>query len=319
MPIGMTPQHATQLPANNNPAVAAADLERHINPAFLVHQLHDADVTAIADVFIEARSLGARAWMATSVCAGLAQARASRGDRVLDDLSRLFNLHRSRIARLGAIYRKLLLPRIEEQGEAATFILAEQAWYEIAVEAADALGRDPMELLEEAEEEKLANPRFSTRKWKERLGLCEHGAMANKLRTVLVRLAGIEDDVIEAFRGDPDRELLERAADVIDRAGYERPLGWISVLDGGMRWSYVNPDYARALGYEPEWLIGRLSTDIVLEVRELARGKAADEAEALVLRKDGTLARVVARVFTVRDHRGAPLGVVAKVLSIDDA
>src|SRR4029453_2127031 len=178
--------------------------DRLLDPVAVDQHLRGADLTTIASVFEHARGRGQRAWMTMAVCVGRAQAQGDRGDAVIERMAELFRLHRSRIARLGRIYREAIRPRIESSTQ-ARFPLAEQAWYEIATEASGPLGRSTVALLAEAEERKRADPRYSTRRWKADLGITSAAPGSVKLRALLVRLVGVEDDAVEEFaQGDAD-------------------------------------------------------------------------------------------------------------------
>ncbi len=254
--------------------------DRLLDPVAVSRLLHGADLGQIAAIFAKARARGQRAWMTMAVCVGEAQDAAGRGDAIIERMASLFGLHRSRIARLGRIYREALRPRLTA-GAPASFPLAEQAWYEIATEAAGPLGRSVLDLLREAEDRKRLDPRYSTRRWKADLGIASPTSTTGQLGALLVRLAGIEDDAVEEFaRGDTDRnrDLLEAAALVIDRAGRgtlrdppaappaatgraaaehqptlagpAEPDRWVFDADGRTAW--VGAGVARAFGEEPE-------------------------------------------------------------------
>lgn len=243
----------------------SSDLDdRLLDPVAVDRHLRGADLAMIASVFERARGRGQRAWMTMAVCVGRAQAQGGRGDAVIERMAELFRLHRSRIARLGRIYREALLPRLEGTS-APTFPLAEQAWYEIATEAAGPLGRPALALLAEAEERKGADPRYSTRRWKSDLGITNADSESAKLRALLVRLTDVEDDAVEEFaQGDADqnRELLVAASRIIGRASRPtrastvRSLCRTKVEGGDTTIEEITPDLAAQLGYTPAELIG---------------------------------------------------------------
>ena len=97
--------------------------DRLLDPVAVDRHLRGADLALIANVFERARGRGQRAWMTMAVCVGRAQAQGGRGDAVIERMAELFRLHRSRIARLGRIYREALLPRLESTST-PTFPLA---------------------------------------------------------------------------------------------------------------------------------------------------------------------------------------------------
>jgi len=202
---------------DSTPAAVPATVERLLSPAHVVDLLQDATLEELAAFFAQARDMGSRAWMAMAVCVGLAQERSTYGDDALGQLSQLFGLHRSRIARLGRIYRELLRERITHEGDAATFVLSEQSWYEVAVEAAPIVRRSPDELLADAEARKLDDSRYSIRRWKDDLGLDGDDSLdgeAKRVLGLLVKIASMPDDVIEAIHrtSGPDTLATIRTA-----------------------------------------------------------------------------------------------------------
>jgi PAS domain S-box-containing protein len=238
---------------------------RLLDPIAVDEYLRGADLGTIAQVFERARGRGQRAWMTMAVCVGQAQAQGDRGDAVIERMAELFRLHRSRIARLGRIYREAIRPRLESSTQ-PSFPLAEQAWYEIATEASGPLGRSTVALLVDAEERKRADPRYSTRRWKSDLGITNAETGSTKLRALLVRLVGVEDDAVEEFaQGDADQnsELLLAASRVIGRAAHSARVGGSRsccrttfddqrdlVIDD------ISPDLAAQLGRTPTEMIG---------------------------------------------------------------
>lgn len=203
-------------------AALPAAAERLFQPARVADLLKDATVEELGCYFQQARELGSRAWMAMAVCVGLAQEKSTWGDDTLGQLSTLFGLHRSRIARLGRIYRELLRDRIQREGEAATFLLPEMSWYEVAVETSPQVSRSPDDLLAEAEDRKMEDPRYSIRRWKDDLGLeREDGSLESEIRAAikhLMEIASAPDDVISALKQRSDiRPTTESARDVLER------------------------------------------------------------------------------------------------------
>jgi PAS domain-containing protein len=245
--------------------------DRLLDPVAVDRHLRGADLALIASVFERARGRGQRAWMTMAVCVGRAQAQGGRGDAVIERMAELFRLHRSRIARLGRIYREALLPRLEGAGT-PIFPLAEQAWYEIATEAAGPLGRSALALLAEAEERKRSDPRYSTRRWKSDLGITSADTESAKLRALLVRLAGVEDDAVEEFaQGDADqnRELLQAASRIIGRASSPTRTAparslWRTLVEGSeVTVEDISADLAAQLGRTPAEVIGGSFFDLV--------------------------------------------------------
>lgn len=209
----------TPIVVANLPATA----ERLMHPAKVDEMLEGRTVEELGAFFRSARDLGARAWMSMAIAVGHAQASSDYGDGALDTLSQHFGLHRSRIARLGKIYREIIKPRIEESGDAATFPIGEQSFFEVACEAAPIVARSPVEILAEAEDAKAEDPRYSVRRMREDLGLVEDDTVAGdakKTLALLVKLAATRDETVNAILREMDGEkevVIRQVMDVVVR------------------------------------------------------------------------------------------------------
>ena len=205
-----------------NTAQALANWSRALDPVQLDSSLAKLSLDELGVVYREAVDLGQRAWMALACCVGRAQEAAGYGDAALEQLAEHFGAHRGTIGRLGKIYRDLLLPRIAA-GQ-SDFVLAEKDYYLVAAEAAGALGRSPVALLEQAEEAKLRDPSYSARRFREELDVGDEGSTVSempKLRRLIKRLASVEDSAIDELinvAGRGDYELIADAFVAIERA-----------------------------------------------------------------------------------------------------
>ena len=181
-------------------------VDRIINPVEVKDSLSSATVETIAEAFKQVRDVFQGSWMSMAVCVGMAQEKAGPGEAVTEDLARLFEMHKSRISRLGKIYREILLPRFELLGKDAKFYIKEISFYEAAVDAATRTGQPAIELLEIAEENKINNPKYSVRKFRDEIkldggGKYEKGAisLAVDFANSLSEIATTPDDVIATF------------------------------------------------------------------------------------------------------------------------
>ena len=181
-------------------------VDRMINPVEVKQSLEQASVEVIAEAFKQVRDVFQGSWMSMAVCVGLAQEKAGPGEAVTEELARLFEMHKSRISRLGKIYREILLPRFQEMGPDAKFYLKEISFYEVAADAATRTGESAIKLLEIAEENKINNPKYSVRKFRDEVSVesnskYEKGAMALAADFAhnLSEIATAPDDVIAAF------------------------------------------------------------------------------------------------------------------------
>jgi hypothetical protein len=148
-------------------------IEQALNPAVLDRLLKDAPMELLISGYHEAMAAVAKGWITAAVCVGRAQEHDGYGDDVVGELAKAFEIGVRHLARLGQIYRDIIKPRIERDGDAAQFFLEEQGWYRVAIEASPKLDKPPVTLIEEAEEKKAADPKYSPTRWREDLGVDE--------------------------------------------------------------------------------------------------------------------------------------------------
>lgn len=186
-----------------------AFFEKIINPIQVKEALSSASVETISDAFKQVRVVFQGSWMSMAVCVGLAQEKAGVGEKVSDELSRVFEMHKSRISRLGKIYREILLPRFEERGSDAEFFIKEISYYEAAADAATRTGKKAIDLLEHAEEQKILNSKYSVRKFRDEIK--EEGpdvfskgvnTLAGEFANKLFEVSEVQEDVLDAFIGN---------------------------------------------------------------------------------------------------------------------
>src|SRR5689334_4070139 len=117
-----------------------------------------------------------------------------------------------------------------------------------------------------------------------------------------------------ATAGDPGRLLLERT----DR--------FVCTLDLQGRFTSLNPAATAISGYSAEELIGRLAIELIApERREAAArrfaermaGNPSDDAEYLLLRRDGSRLPVAISSTLIEEH-GKPVGVLGIVSDISE-
>lgn len=186
-----------------------AFFEKIINPIQVKEALSSASVETISDAFKQVRVVFQGSWMSMAVCVGLAQEKAGVGEKVSDELSKVFEMHKSRISRLGKIYREILLPRFEERGSDAEFFIKEISYYEAAADAATRTGKKAIDLLEYAEEQKILNSKYSVRKFRDEIK--EEGpdvfskgvnTLAGEFANKLFEVSEVQEDVLDAFIGN---------------------------------------------------------------------------------------------------------------------
>lgn len=154
-----------------------------------------------------------------SIIAGQAHALAGYGDGIAKKLGDKFGISERHMDRLIRTYREIVLPRLERDGDNATFLLGERMFYDVACEAAPVLQIPAVELIEQAEEKRAQDPKFSPSRWKRELGLSgdegSTGAPDKAIMRWLKKAAKFETgDGIE-FAKNADREMLNVARDAL--------------------------------------------------------------------------------------------------------
>lgn len=186
----------------------------------------------LATALVNVQNLGARGWLAMAAIIGAHQERAPRGSGILDKTADTFGLHRSRAALLGRIYREIIKPRLDRDGHRAEWPLRETQWYETAIKLASGLGKEPLEILEDAERSREREPKLTVRKWRTSMGVAagkpirlleeatraiELGATAKRALKLVAHLTPegqflFADDEFAALLGRTSEELLTRTA-----------------------------------------------------------------------------------------------------------
>ena len=212
-----------------------AFFETIINPIQVKDALYGANVETISEAFKQVRTVFQGSWMSMAVCVGLAQEKAGVGEKVSEELSKVFEMHKSRISRLGKIYREIILPRFEERGGNTEFFIKEISYYEAAADAATRTGKKAIDLLEHAEEQKILDSKYSVRKFRDDIkeegpdvfqkGLTTiAGEFANKLHAI----SEVEDDVLDTFLGNlanPDgwKNIAKKVSEISHKIGNRIP------------------------------------------------------------------------------------------------
>ena len=187
-------------------------------PGAIVRQLEGRTITELAGLFRRAESATVRGWMLMSLIVGVALEKARHGDGVAGRLAAEFGCSERTINRLATYFSELIRPRLEVEGDRARFPLPERQFYALAIEGADVARTKPLLLLEEAEQARAKDPRFTARAFKQRI----YGETGNTVREpcllALVRkLANTRADAIGqlATAGDPAEvdALLEAASE----------------------------------------------------------------------------------------------------------
>jgi hypothetical protein len=208
-------------------ALVAAEAERAIDPVAVDRQLTGASPDECRLVFDSLRVCAANYLVGTAICVGRALESAGYGDKAGDELARAWDVSRSTIYRLGKIYREIVRPRLDAQGQNAAFVLDESTFYVVAVEQAPKVERPAIELLEHAEEQRLAQKNYSIRDFKAdiaaEIGTTDEGSTSSdapKVDRLFGRLSEVDDASVNEWaqwaRSRPDsRKKIQRVEDAL--------------------------------------------------------------------------------------------------------
>lgn len=200
-------------------AEEASGADRLLDPARMHRAMRDLPIDQLTATFHEAQSVGARAWMTLSLVIAEMQRQGGYGDGVLAQIADACGIHRGTAGTLGQIARTLLIPRIEAMGDGAMFVLEQREYYTIACRAAEALGRPAPEILAQAEEKKAADPKYSTRRFREELDLGDEGSTISEapaLWRLVKRASKLESPTIaEACATIDPIKVLDSARDAL--------------------------------------------------------------------------------------------------------
>lgn len=136
------------------------------------------------DILATARNAvsdGRTAWLTLAACIGITQERARYGDRAVEQIARAIGLHRSRVSRLGQIWRAILRGLLDFGHPPA---LIERAWYDTALELASRQGDTPVRLYLDAEARRRAEPAWTCRAWRREAGLEIDASIAAAVRAL---------------------------------------------------------------------------------------------------------------------------------------
>lgn len=121
------------------------------------------DEESILRLASTAASIEAGGWFARARAIGELQRRAHYSTSAVTRYAKELQVSRSLAFELGAIDRKILLPRLKERGDKAQFPIRERLMYATACKLAPELKRPALAILAVAEEQRRTNPRFSAR------------------------------------------------------------------------------------------------------------------------------------------------------------
>lgn len=206
--------------AARDAAKEAAAFSLALTPGLFMERIRGRDAATLGLVFSELHELGARAWMGMALVIAEAQSQAGYGDDALGAISTEFGIHKHYAAKLGRLAREVLIPRIEQVGPTTEFQLAEQAWYQVAIEAAPKESIPPVEVLGRLEERKSQDVKYSARRAREEYELGDEGKTISEGGSVgrlLARLAKVEDSALDDWLAEAGgKQIAKERARVFD-------------------------------------------------------------------------------------------------------
>lgn len=154
------------------------------------------------------------AWKAHARAIGELQRRANYGDGAVQQCAKALGIGKKTAERLGMIDRRILYPRLQELGSAATFPIASKQFYLVACQLAKQTRRSALSILAIAEDARLHDRRFSVRKLREHLGVPAESNPARGVARCLATLREIDPSAVAGTAADPHSlvELAEAAA-----------------------------------------------------------------------------------------------------------
>lgn len=202
----------------------------NLTPSALAAAMREASMAELAELHELSLGLYQAAWIGMSIACGIAVQRVRLDPKLtVEDVAELFRTSRTQVSALARIYEEIVGPRIEQQGDNATFPIRFQVYYDVAVRAAEHTGLPALRFLEEAEDQKAGEPLTASQF---RSDLVRRGALpggdkaagaeADGRRALahLRALAEMNDATTEALAAiydAPVGDYLEAAALALDR------------------------------------------------------------------------------------------------------
>lgn len=154
--------------------------------------LNEADVVRVA---LEAHSAESGGWLARARALGELQRRAGYKDAAVVKYAKALGIGKTLAFELSAIDRRILLPRLAEEGDAARFPLRERRFYTVALRCAPVAKRSPLAILAMAEAARQKNRRFTARQLQEQLGVHSTRDATHGVRACLAKIAGLDSQL----------------------------------------------------------------------------------------------------------------------------
>lgn len=200
-------------------AQVVATLSNVLTPAGLMKDLGAVtDFDTLKIYFDRSGEVAIGAILLRAIAAGRAHELAGHGDGITKQLASDLGISERQTERYVRIYHEIIKPRIARDGDAAQFYLEEKAFYDTACEAAPIVKLPAAELIEQAEERRAGDAKFSANRWRKELGLSgDEGSTVAPDRAVVRWLKKVEKfDITGAdFAQNADREILDSARDAL--------------------------------------------------------------------------------------------------------
>lgn len=165
-----------------------------------IQSLDEREIIEVANAAAGAESGG---WLARARAIGELQRRAGYKDSAVVKYAKALGIGKTLAFELGAIDKRILLPRLLEEGDAATFPIRQKLFYTVALRCAPQAKRSPLSILAMAEAARAKDRRFTVRKLQEQLGVHSTKDATHGIAACLERVAALSCQ---------DRKRLARTA-----------------------------------------------------------------------------------------------------------
>ncbi len=197
-------------------------LSRAATPAAMVATIARVDdFDTLTACFEDSGNDFVRALVKQAIIAGKAHSLAGYGGGIAKKLGEKFGISERHMDRLIRTYREIVLPRLERDGENATFLLGERMFYDVACEAAPVLQIPAVELIEQAEEKKAENPKYTPSMFRKDLGISgdsdegSTGAPDKALSRWIKKAEKFDSADAVEFAKRADRDMLNATRDAL--------------------------------------------------------------------------------------------------------
>lgn len=170
---------------------------------------------------IEVANDAAGGWLARARAIGELQRRAGYKDSAVVKYTKELGIGKTLAFELGAIDKRILLPRLLEEGDAATFPIRQKLFYTTALRCAPVAKRSPLAILAIAEAARQKDRRFTARRLQEQLGVHASKDATHGIGACLAKVAALAcQDRKRLARGAKNPADLLRLAEATAKSAH---------------------------------------------------------------------------------------------------